>query len=93
MSPKGDRQRRDRQMIRMTPRYFILPILALIVIGSLPAPAYSGRSAGVSGSCGPALSTIADPLVKSSFDNLERTQSAAAAKVCAIYRNSMSAVR
>ena len=79
-------------MIRMTPRYFILPILALIVIGSLPAPADSGRTA-VSGGCGPALSTIADPALKSSFDNLERTQSAAAAKVCAIYRNSMSVAR
>jgi hypothetical protein len=80
-------------MIRMTPRYFILPILALIVIGSLPAPADSGPTAGISGSCGPALSTIVDPALKSSFDNLERTQSAAAAKICAIYRNSMSVTR
>ena len=79
-------------MIRMTPRYFVLPILALIVIGSLPAPANSGKT-GPGGNCGPALSSIADPALKSSFDNLERTQSAAAAKICSIYRNSMSAGR
>ena len=79
-------------MIRMTPRYFILPILALIVIGSLPAPADSGRPASTAGSCGPALSAIADPALKSSFDNLERSQSAAAAKICSIYRNNMGSV-
>ena len=76
-------------MIRMSPKYFLLPIIALIVIGSLPAPAESSRMTGVSGSCGPAAATIADPVLKSSFDKFEHSQSAAAAKICAIYRNSL----
>lgn len=79
-------------MIRMTPRYFLLPIIALIVIGSLPAPSDAARAGTTGAGCGPALSSIADPALKSSFDDLERTQSAAAAKICSLYRNSMDAV-
>jgi hypothetical protein len=78
-------------MIKLTPRYFILPLIALVVIGSLPAPADSGRDAHNSG-CGPALVSITDPVLRATFDQFERTQSAAAAKICAVYRNSMETV-
>lgn len=80
-------------MIKLSPRYFVLPILALVVIGSLPAPAGTGTAAtqdGVS-ACGPALASIKDPMIRATFERFERTQSAAAAKVCAIYRNSFEA--
>jgi hypothetical protein len=30
-------------MIKLNPRYVVLPVIALVVIGSLPAPADSGR--------------------------------------------------
>ena len=78
-------------MIKLSPRYFILPVIALVVIGSLPAPADSGRVARSSG-CGPALASITDPTMRASFDQFERSQSAAAAKICAVYRNSMENV-
>jgi hypothetical protein len=75
-------------MIKLSPRYFILPLIALVVIGSLPAPADSGRAARNSG-CGPALASITDPALRATFDRFERSQSAAAAKICAVYRNNM----
>jgi hypothetical protein len=78
-------------MIRFSPRYFVLPILALVVIGSLPAPADSGRTPNGSG-CGPAIASVTDPGMRAVFERFERSQSAAAAKICAIYRNGMSAV-
>jgi hypothetical protein len=78
-------------MIKFSPKYFVLPILALVVIGSLPAPADSGRAGNGSG-CGPAISTITDPGMRATFDRFDRTQSAAAAKICALYRNSMDTV-
>jgi hypothetical protein len=76
-------------MIKLSPRYFILPLMALVVIGSLPAPADSGRAAR-NGGCGPAMTSITDPLLRASFAQFDRSQSAAAAKICAIYRNSMA---
>jgi hypothetical protein len=78
-------------MIKLSPRYFILPLIALTVIGSLPAPAGNGSAAHVSG-CGPALGSITDPGMRATFDRFERSQSAAAAKICAVYRNSMETV-
>ncbi len=78
-------------MIRFSPRYFALPLLALVVIGSLPAPADSGRTAHGSG-CGPAIDSIADPSLRAVFARFDRAQSAAAAKICAIYRNNMEFV-
>jgi hypothetical protein len=78
-------------MIELSPRYFILPLIALVVIGSLPAPADTGRAAQSNG-CGPALASITDPAMRASFDQFDRSQSAAAAKICAIYRNSMETV-
>jgi hypothetical protein len=76
-------------MIRFSPRTFVLPILALVVIGSLPAPADSGRTANASG-CGAALESVTDPGMRAHFERFDRSQSAAAAKICAIYRNGMS---
>jgi hypothetical protein len=76
-------------MIQFSPRYFILPILALVVIGSLPAPAETGSRPTVHAGCGPAMSSVTDPALRATFDRFERSQSAAAAKVCAIYRNSV----
>jgi hypothetical protein len=78
-------------MIKFSPRYFILPLLALVIIGSLPAPAADTARAGNSG-CGPAISSVTDPAMRASFERFERSQSAAAAKVCAIFRNSMGTV-
>jgi hypothetical protein len=78
-------------MIQFTPRFFILPFMALVVIGSLPAPADSG-SRNPSKGCGPAIGAIGDPGLRAAFERFDRTQSAAAAKICALYRNSMAAV-
>lgn len=80
-------------MISMALRHFILPALAVIVVGSLPVAADAGRSAVVASGCGPALASVTDPGVRASFDDFARTQSAAAAKVCAIYMNSALAPR
>ena len=81
-------------MIKLSPRYFVLPIIALVVIGSLPAPADSGATSGVAtnggSGCGPAISSIKDPGLRAAFERFDRTQSAAATKVCALYRNSMA---
>jgi hypothetical protein len=76
-------------MIKLTPKYFILPLLALIIIGSLPAPADTGRVANNGSGCGPAISNIQDPSLRSAIERFDRTQSSAAAKVCAIYRNNV----
>jgi len=77
-------------MINMASRYFILPVLAAIVIGSLPVPADAGRSANAASGCDVAVTTVTDPVLRASFKDFERTQSAAAAKVCAIYANSVA---
>ena len=78
-------------MIKFSPRFFILPLLALVVIGSLPATADTG-TAGRTG-CGPAIASIADPSLRAEFERFDRTQSATAAKVCALYRNGADAAR
>jgi len=80
-------------MIKFSPRYFILPFLALVIIGSLPAPADSGRADNRGAGCGPAISNISDPGLRATFERFDRTQSAAAAKICAIYRNSVGVSR
>jgi hypothetical protein len=76
-------------MIRFSPRFFLLPLLALVVIGSLPAPADTGI--GPARGCGPGIAQMADPGTLAAFERFERSQSAAAAKICAIYRNSVDA--
>ena len=80
-------------MINMVSRYCILPVLAVLVIGALPAPADAGRSAVAASGCGPALTSVTDPVLRASFKDFERTQSVGAAKVCAIYANSAVAAR
>ena len=77
-------------MIRFSPRYFILPFMALVVIGSLPAPADSGRPAASGSACGPAITSMADPHMRAIFERFDRTQSAAAVKICALYRNNIA---
>ncbi len=74
-------------MIKFAPRYFILPLIALVVIGSLPAPAGSGTRRDAA--CGPALSGATDPGIRGSFEQFRRRQSAAADKICAVHRNAM----
>ncbi len=76
-------------MIRFSPRFFLLPLLALVVIGSLPAPADTGNT-GAAG-CGPGIARMTDPSMRATFERFERSQSAAAAKICALYRNSTQA--
>jgi hypothetical protein len=59
-------------MLKFAPRYFILPLIALVVIGSLPAPADGGaRDPG----CGPALTGAADPTLRAAFEQFRRNQS------------------
>ena len=75
-------------MIRMKFRYFVLPLLAVVVIIWLPRTADSGRGAPGSG-CGAAVSNVTDPKLRAAFANFDRAQSVPAAKVCALYRNSV----
>ena len=77
-------------MFKFSPRFFLLPLLALVVIGSLPAPADSRAEIRGSG-CGPAITNILDPDLRAEFASVDRSHSAAAAKICAIYRNSFEA--
>lgn len=76
-----------------TPGTLVLPLLAVLAIGSWIAPADAARTASGAITCGPAVASITDPVLRQSFEQLDRTQSAAAAKVCAIYTNSVDAVR
>ncbi|HET9904207.1 MAG TPA: hypothetical protein VFQ27_10965 [Xanthobacteraceae bacterium] len=80
-------------MIRFSPRYFVLPLLALVVIGSLPAPADNGRTENRASGCGPAVAHIIDPDLRAQFVRFDRRQSPTAAKVCALYRNDMARAR
>ena len=76
-------------MLKFAPRYFILPLIALVVIGSLPAPADGdARDPG----CGPVLTSPADPTLRAAFEQFQRKQSAAADKICALHRNAMEFV-
>jgi hypothetical protein len=74
----------DSVMIKFSLRYFALPLVTVVIIGSLPVPTVAG---GDSQGCGPAMSRTTDPVLRASFEKFERSQSAAAAKVCALYRN------
>ncbi len=72
-------------MIKFSPRYFVLPLFAIVVIGALPEPADSARAARA-GACN--IGSVGDPGLRAAFANFDRSQSAAAAKICALYRNS-----
>ena len=77
-------------MIKLAPRYFVLPLIALMVIGSLPAPA--GGSVGRDAGCGPAATAAIDPGLRSTFEQFRQRQSAAADRICAFHRNAMATV-
>ena len=76
-------------MPKLAPRYFLLPLVAVVVIGSLPAPADGGAPRD---GCGPALSAATDPALRSTFQQFRRRQSAAADKICAFHSNAMAAL-
>jgi hypothetical protein len=78
-------------MTKLAPRYFILPLIALTVIGSLPAPADNGRASGRAG-CGPAIDRTTDPGLRRAFERFERGQSAGADRICALYRNAATTI-
>jgi hypothetical protein len=57
---------------------------AALLIAGLTGPA--GSSVTGNGKCGPAIDVL-DPGLRASFARFDDTQSAPAAKVCALYRN------
>ncbi len=69
-------------MIEFKPRYFLPPAIALTVLAMLPAPADGGRA----GAC---AAQMRDPGLRASFESSLRTQSATAAKICAIASNTL----
>jgi hypothetical protein len=70
----------------LNPRCFALPLLALAAIAALAVGERVESSAQRAGACGPAIA-IQDPGLRASFARFDRNQSAAAQKVCAIYRD------
>jgi len=69
-------------MIEFKPRYFVLPAIALTVLAMcMPRP-----MAGGAGAC---AVQMRDPGIRASFASFQRTQSATAAKVCAIAGNTL----
>ena len=71
-------------MIEFKPRYFVLPAIALTVLAMLHAPADGGRAA--SGAC---AVQVRDAGIAASFAAFQRTQSATAARACAIASNNL----
>ena len=69
-------------MIQFTPRFFVLPVIALTILAMLYVPANGGRS----GECGPTVH-IADPGIRASFAAMQRRQSKAASEICAVHAN------
>ena len=67
-------------MIEFTPRFLVLPVIALTVLAMLH-PADGGRSTD----CGGLRS--ADPGIRASFARFQETQSATAAKICRVAAN------
>ena len=60
----------------------------LSVLSAVPAPA--GGAAGTAETCGLPIA-IQDPNIRAAFARFEQTQSSAAAKACAYFRNDGSA--
>jgi hypothetical protein len=69
------------------PRLLAFAVI-LFTLAAVPAPA--GSAPDTAGTCGIAIH-IQDPDIRASFERFDRTQSAAAAKACAYYRNDMPA--
>ncbi len=72
-------------MIKLCPRFLVLPLLALIVIAAIAKPGQG--DARQANSCGPALAAVRDPDLRASFARFDRHQSVAARQICAIYRD------
>lgn len=75
-------------MMKMTPRSFALPVLAIVIFAMLPRAADLARGVRT-GSCGSSLSNVIDPELRAAFAHFERAQSYPAARICALFRNSM----
>ena len=71
-------------MIEFKPGTFVLPAIVLTVLAMLHAPADGGRATRACGLL------AADPGIRASFGQFQRTQSPAAAKVCALAANNLS---
>ena len=71
------------------PSLFFLPLLALVVVWSLPAPAETGIGAGAA--CGPGIAQMSDPGIRAEFERIMQRQSHTAARICHFYRNSTEA--
>ena len=69
-------------MIEFKPRYFFLPAIALTVLAMLHAPADGGRAGGCA-------VQMRDAGIRASFAAFQRTQSATAARACAIASNTL----
>ncbi len=67
-----------------------LLMAAFATLSLLSAGVPAGSSMGVSAGCGH-VTDIRDPDLRARFASFEQTQSASAAKVCAMFRNEMSA--
>jgi len=67
-------------------RCFAPPLLALAVVATLAAAGVVESRAERVTACGPAI-TVQDPDLRASLARFDRHQSAAARKVCAIYRD------
>lgn len=65
-------------------------LAALATVSLLSASVPAGSSMSASAGCGPVID-IRDPGLRALFERFEQTQSSSAAKVCAIFRNDMSA--
>jgi hypothetical protein len=63
-----------------------LPLLALAVIAAVAAAGAVETRVARAAACGPAIA-VQDPGLRASFAQFDRHQSAAARKVCAIYRD------
>jgi hypothetical protein len=66
------------------PLLFALPAMALVAVASLAVAGLDARRSQAT-TCGPAI-TVQDPDLRAAFARFDRNQSAAAQKVCAIYR-------
>jgi hypothetical protein len=71
------------------PRLLVFAVIAF-TLAAAAASAPAGPTADAAGTCGLAIQ-IQDPGLRAAFERFERNQSPAAAKVCASYRNEMTA--
>ncbi|HYS47337.1 MAG TPA: hypothetical protein VEM36_01035 [Xanthobacteraceae bacterium] len=77
--------RLPEDVIMQMPRFLAFAVILFALAAAAPAPAGSTADTGT---CGLAIH-IQDPGIRASFERFERTQSAAAARICAFHRNDM----